>query len=765
MSKNKRKAIKGSEKKKSLFKIILKYSFKVIIFGIGFIMLFAILIYIGLFGKLPSKQELSTINNNVATEVYSANNVLMGKYYYQNRMIPYKNNISSNVLNALIATEDSRFFEHKGVDIVSMGRVIVRSLLLFDRSQGGGSTISQQLAKNLYSRKQYGNLSLLINKIKEIFIASRLEDIYTKKEILYLYLNTVPFGEGVYGIEAASLRFFNKHSSELNIPEAATIIGMLAANTAYNPRINPKKSLQRRNIVIKRMVSAGYVSEKRGVRLCETKINLDYKRFNHNTGIAPYFRDYVKKEAVKILKSEYGDRYNIYSDGLKIYTTIDETLQGYAEKAVFKHMSALQKEFKKHWRNRYPWKDKPYVFNNEMRKSERYKDFKALGLNEKQIKERMRKLTSMKIFAYPKPKRVNLSPLDSISHYLKILNAGFLVMNPHNGAVLAWVGGVNHKYFKLDHVTIKRQAGSTFKPFVYAAALEQGKSPCDFISNSRVTYKDYKNWSPSNSDNNHNGYYSLKGALANSVNTVTAKIIMDVGVENVVDLAHNMGIESQLPNVPAISLGAASMNLKELLTAYSCFCNRGEKVNSFTIKRIEDRNGKVLYMHQTSYDNNKVISVKTSQLINYMLNHAVEAGTGKNLINTYHLKSNIAGKTGTTQNNVDGWFIGYTPNLIAGAWVGADNPIVHFRTTALGQGAHTALPIFALFMSQVENNSKYRNFVKANFELLSKYQKKDIACVDFSENNPETSIFNIFKRSKKKDKHKNLLEHMKDLFR
>ncbi len=778
-------------KNKKSYKKFIILSLKGILGVIAVAFLFLLFVYLGVFGRLPSYDELAKVNNDIASEVYTEDGTLMGKYYHQNRMSIENKIISKHAINALVATEDKRFFTHKGFDVISLGRVLFRTILLRDKAQGGGSTISQQLAKNLFPRQKFGPLSILVNKSREVFIASRLEKVYSKDEILNLYLNTVPFGEDVYGIEAASMRFFSEHSSSLKPNEAAVLIGMLAANTAYNPRINPERSIKRRNLVLARMNEFGFLSDKEFTKYINSDLELKYHKIDHNTGIAPYFRELIRKKAQGILENEYGDNYDLYKDGLKIYTTIDPVLQKYADEAVQMHMASLQKEFKYHWLNRDPWKNHPAVFNHALHSSDRYKDLKVQGKSEDEIIAEMKKITKMNIFAYPDGKDVNLSPLDSIKHYLKILNTGFMVMDPQSGKVLAWVGGVNHKYFQYDHITSRRQVGSTFKPVVYTAALMEGMRPCDYISNERRVYEDYQDWSPANADGDHEGYYSLKGGLTNSVNTITAEIMVKTGVDKVLGLAEDMGVKSKLPAVPSICLGTGEISLQEMLTVYSCFANKGVKKEPFGIVRIEDKSGKVLYEHESEEDEAAVLDKETVDLMNYMLQGVVQNGTGRGLRSVYGLRSQIAGKTGTTQDNADGWFIGFTPTLLAGAWVGAESPVVHFRSTTLGQGAHMALPIYGLFMQKVERDPKYRKYTRSQFPDLNRDEGLMVDCADFSITDPDRNFFDIFrfgKRSRpdttglklsdedraryeqlqekqRKEKSKGLLNRMKDLFR
>ena len=746
--------------------------------------IFVLLVYLGLFGSLPGQSELSKIKQNTASEIYSVDGKLMGRYYIQNRITIDNKNISKYVKDALVATEDSRFFEHEGVDFISLGRVIVKSILLGDRSQGGGSTISQQLAKNLYPRKHLGFLTLPVGKVKEIFIASRLEDIYTKEEILTLYLNTVPFGENIYGIETAAHRFFGKGSKYLNPAESATLIGMLAANTRYNPHRNPELSRKRRNIVLNRMAEHKAISAAEAKKFKAAPIKLKYHRIDINTGIAPYFRARIKNKIEDILKKKYGDTYNLLTDGLKITTTIDSRLQGYAEYAVHMQMKRLQQEFNNHWKGRDPWDRFPDIYLNALRHSQRYKSLKKHGKSEKETLKIMRQKVAMKIFTYDGEKEVTMSPIDSIKYYLRMLNAGFIAINPKNGHILAWVGGVDHKTSEYDHVTAHRQVGSTFKPIVYTAAMKNGMEPDTYISNERRVYKKYKNWSPANHDGNYEGWYSLKGGLVNSVNTISAEVIIRTGVNKVIDLAEEMGITSHIPKVPSIALGTAEISLLEMVRAYATFPNYGKPVKTAELLMIEDRNGNILWKNEEKPLKNQIYDRDVAFAIVDMLRGVVERGTGRGLRSTYGLKSEMGGKTGTTQNNSDGWFIGFTPGLVAGAWVGNDIPSIHFRSTALGQGAHTALPVFARFMQRTEADPDFRRMTAATFYRLPFDLAEELSVPDYTLEDPDKNIFEkmfskpdaekLKKRQerqkqkaekKKKRDQKSILDRMKSLFK
>ncbi len=776
---------KLSNKKSSWKKKLLIFCFKAGAAGLAVFALFVLFVYLGLFGRLPSEAELAKIQNHTASEVFTADNQLMGRFFVEHRLTIDNSEVSEHVKNALVATEDSRFFEHNGLDFISLGRVVVRTVIFGDKAQGGGSTISQQLAKNLYPRMRLGFMTLPVGKTKEIFTAARLEAIYSKEDILTLYLNTVPFGEDIFGIEVASRRFFGKKSKSLNPAEAATLVGMLAANTAYNPRVNPERSIKRRNIVLKRMKEQGVLSDAEYQKWQQSKIILRYYKIDHNTGIAPYFREKIRVKAQKILENEYGDEYDIYSDGLKIFTSIDSRLQDYAELAVDKQMTRLQGEFERHWKGRDPWEKHPQVYLDALRKSKRYKKLSAAGWNEEKIFKHMEQKVPMSIYTHAGEKKVTMSPADSVKHYLKLLNTGFVAINPQNGHVLAWVGGIDHKTFQYDHVTSNRPVGSTFKPILYATALTEGVEPCEWISNEQQVYEDYNDWNPSNSNGNHEGYYTVKGGLAGSVNTISAKLITRVGIGDVIDMAEDMGIEGNIPKVPSIALGTAELSLLEMVSAYTTFVNYGRPVEPIDLLRIEDRYGNVLYTNEEEQDSRQVYDEEVAHFIIEMMRGVVENGTGSSLRTLFHLNSELAGKTGTTQDNSDGWFIGYTPGLVAGAWVGNDQPSIRFRSTALGSGGHMALPIFARFMQKLEKDTKRAEYYAKSFYPIPDDLQDRLACDDYSLEDPDQDIFDRFldsfdrpdstkikrreerkaKKAAKKKDHKSVLQRMKDLFK
>nr|WP_246205974.1 transglycosylase domain-containing protein [Fulvivirga aurantia] len=687
----------------------------------------------GTFGPIPTQEELANIKNNLATEVYSADGKVIGRYFLQQRTPTAYEDIDKSVVDALIATEDARFYEHEGVDYRSLIRVLVKTVILQDRSGGGGSTISQQLAKNLFPRQQSDVFYLATRKIKEILIAYRLENTYTKQEILTLYLNTVPFGENIYGIEMAANRFFSKSAKELAPQESAVLVGMLKANHTYNPRLFPENSLVRRNTVLLQMNKYEYLSDDSLNMLLEKPLTLDYKRISNNEGPATYFIEQLRKKVEAWCAANTkpdGSNYNMYTDGLKIYTTIDSRIQQYAQGAVQKHMKELQKTFDNHWGKQSPWYDNPSILTNAISQSPRYKKLREKGMNHDEALAEMGKTLPMKIFSWEGDVEKNLSPIDSIKHYLKFLHTGAIALNPKDGAVKAWVGGINHEYFKYDHAkfSTKRQVGSTFKPFVYAAALEKGMDPCDYISARKTTYTNLEGWSPDNADKSENELkYSFEGALAQSVNTVSIKVLEEVGIEQTATFARNAGIESELPEVASLALGTADISLVEMAGAYSSFANGGELVKPYFISEIKSQRGESLYKAEPK-TYGRVMSEETTQMMNKLLQAVVDNGTAGRVRWKYNLDNELAGKTGTTQANADGWFIGYNPELVMAVWVGADNPGIRFRSTALGSGANTALPIFAETFKQINNDPQLRKIAKAGFGPLPESLRNRLDC-------------------------------------
>lgn len=682
----------------------------------------------------PGGAELKNIRNQVASEVYSADSVLLGRYYIQDRTEVSYEEISPAVIAALIATEDVRFYQHGGVDYRSLARVLIRSILQRDESSGGGSTITQQLAKNLYPRRKYWLLPVLINKLREVRIATRLESIYSKKEIIELYLNTVPFPDNVYGIQAAAQRFFSVPAGKLTTEQAATLIGTLKATHSYNPRLFPDRSLKRRNVVLAQMVKYNFLPVPRVDSIKTTPLGLVYQQQTLRQELAPYFRTVVQQELQEWCsnnKKADGTPYNLFTDGLKIYTTIDSKLQQYAERALVTQMKHVQKMFFDHWRTIDPWADKEWIVDQAVRRSQRYQRLEQQGITEAEIMEIMGKPLPMTLFTWDGPKEDTISPLDSIRHHLKYLNAGFIAMEPSTGKVKAWVGGIDHGFFQYDHVKVstKRQVGSVFKPIVFAMALEQGADPCGFMEAERETYIDNegKEWTPRNAQYDYGVDYSMRGAMAYSVNTVSVKLIEMAGISNTIRLARKMGISSDIPHVPSIALGSCSISLMEMTTAYASFANEGMSVTPYFVSTITDASGNVHNLMPESRAK-RVMSEETARLVTSMLRTVVQEGTASRLRWRYGVYNDVAGKTGTTQANADGWFMAMTPGLVMGAWVGADDPRIRFRSTELGQGASTALPITAYFLKEISKDPQYDSLSRLKFPSLSRQLQKRLAC-------------------------------------
>lgn len=720
---------------------------------IAFFVVLYVLVVTGATGALPDREELAKVENPMASEVYSADSVLLGRFFVQERSNVRYEDIPKSVVDALVATEDVRFYEHHGVDYRSLGRVMVKTVLLQKESAGGGSTITQQLVKNLYPRKKYSLLSLPINKVREMVIANRIEKVYEKNDILTLYLNTVPFGENIFGIEAAAQRFYSIPMKSLSTSQAAVLIGMLKATYSYNPRIFPKQAETRRNVVLAQMEKYGMITEAEKETNTTEPIALRYNRITHHTGLAPYFREYLRGEMIEWVQkfNEKNDSsFNLYVDGLKIYTTIDSRLQRAAEDAVRAQMAGIQKKFDNHWGKAEPWGDNARVLESAVKRSDRYQALSRSGKSHSEIMEIMKKPLPMSLFTYEGEQEATMSPLDSIKHYLMFLNAGVLAMDPRYGDIKVWVGGINHEYFQYDHVkeSTKRQVGSTFKPIVYASAIEQGARPCAFITAEKTVYSNMEGWAPKNTDENYDLKFSMPGALAYSVNTVSVRVLEKAGMANTIRLAHNMGVKSELEAVPSMALGTADISVMEMVNAYATFANNGKSPKPFYLTSITTHSGEVLQKFKREKAS-QVMQEETAQLMLHMLRRAVNEGTSASLRSQFGLTNDIAGKTGTTQSNTDGWFIGITPKLVVGAWVGGDDPSIRFRTTALGQGARTALPIVGEFFRLTRNDKSLDSLNHARFAALPAGLEKKIGCEFYKEDR------NIFRKlSGRKEKKK-----------
>ncbi|MDO6760533.1 transglycosylase domain-containing protein [Tamlana sp. 2_MG-2023] len=726
-------------------------------FGILFLIGLYFSIYLGAFGKLPSTQDLSSIIQEESTEVLDKDGLLIGKYYiYDRQPLEYKD-FPEHLIDALVATEDVRFFQHDGIDNVSLLRVFVKSILLQDKSSGGGSTVTLQLAKNLFGRKDYWLFGIVVNKFKESIIAKRLEEIYTKEEILTLYFNTVPFSDNTYGIESASQKFFNKSTKDLTISESAILVGSLKANTYYNPRLNLKRSQERRDVVLSQMEKYGYLPKDSLEAISQEDVVLNYRSFNHDMGVAPYFREQVKKELTAILDtivSPDGEPYDLYKDGLVVHTTLDYKMQELAEEAMKSHMTKLQKAFEDSYGDSGPWtQDK--LIDAEIKKLPKYKQYKAQGLSDAQINDSLAIKRDVELFSWEGDTIRNISVRDSISEYLKLLNTGMLSVDPSTGAVRTYIGGIDYRVFKYDHITqSERQVGSTFKPVVYTAAIQNGMDPCAYFSLAKVTYTNYDNWTPGNSGGDEvDPYenYSLEKALSHSVNTIAVKVLNKVGIPKVVEQAKKMGITKELPAEPSLALGVAQINLKELTGAYTSFVNGNHPVKPYYITKIEDRNGNVIASFEPEIAKDEAFSDYTRQVMLEFMQATVNEGTAKRLRSSYGLNNAMAGKTGTTQDNKDGWFVGITPKLVTVTWVGNDNHSIGFKTTGMGQGANSALPIFAEFYQKLNADISFNDITNAKFESPSEQVISDLSCAPEKR---DSFLKRLFKSKNKKKKFK-----------
>ncbi len=718
------------------------------IFAVGFgsVLLFIFAILIGVFGHVASRSDLRNLNQSVASEVYSADSVLLGKYFIENRLPTSLDSISPYIVNALIATEDARFFEHGGVDLRATFRVLFRTILSGDESSGGGSTISQQLAKNLYPRKRLGKLTMPVAKFKEMIVARRLERVYDKNQILALYLNTVPYGENVFGIKIAAERFFSTTPFDIKIEDAATLVGMLKANTAYNPVRNPERAKERRNVVFGQMVKYKHLDQAAADSLSKLPVVTHYYVESHNDGKATYFRETLRlqlDEELKKYNHPDGRPYNLYTDGLKIYTTINSKMQDHAEEAVQFQMKALQKSFIQHFKG-YGKSAVPYgsetLLEEQKKLTDRYKQLKERGLTDAQIDSNFLTPTKMTIFSWDTKTQdldTLMSPLDSLKYYLSILSTGLLAADPHTGKVLAWVGGVNFKHFKFDHVNALRQVGSTFKPVVYAKAIEAGVSPCDRFSNEFTNYPEWDNWAPRNADGKYGGSYSMMGGMRMSVNTTAVRLIMhdSVGIDSVIALAKRMGISSKIPQEPGIALGAVDATLFEMVRLFSVFANRGVMPKMTMLSRIETKDGQPIAEFESPDPRTftRVLQEQHADMVRHLLQGVVDGGTGGRLRwlqNSDFRFLHAAGKTGTTDNNSDGWFLCFTPSIVVGGWVGAEQPLVRWRSTRLGQGGATALPIVGRFLRNTYNDPAFKDWTKQSFPPLTGAAAMAFGCPD-----------------------------------
>ena len=727
-----------------------------------FALLMFLVLLVWMFADIPSFAELENPDNKLATQIIAEDGEILTTFHIENRTYVSYDELSENLVHAAVATEDVRFYRHSGIDFIGLGRVLFKTILLSNSSQGGGSTITQQLAKTLYPRAEMEkkipgiyHIKMVWTKLKEWITAVKLERDYTKDEIMTMYLNSIFFGSGAYGVRAASETFFGKHPSELTIEESAMLVGMVNKPTRYNPALNPDKALVRRNFVIGQMEKAGYFDDQAkaaGVKttafrdsIRQIPIELNYQVQDHNSGHAPYFRDMVRRvmSAKKPKRSSYsvpedytadslswatddlygwleknkkadGTPYDLDRDGLRIYTTINYKMQKYAEEAVQERMRDLQADFRKDLRHKTnkpfsndidaPTRDR--LIQQARMWSDRYRVLKKKGLNDSQIFKTFSEPVNMRVFAYNKKGYIDttMTPDDSIRYYKSILRTAFVAMEPGTGHVKAYVGGPDYRYFKYDNVRQgKRQVGSTIKPFLYTLAMQEGLTPCTKVTNVPVTFltPGGETWTPRSTDKEEwiGKTVTLKWGLTNSSNNISAFLMKQYGPEAMADMMKRMGIQSHVDEVPSLCVGPADLTLWEMVAAYNTFPSRGVYVTPLFVTRIEDRQGNVL----SEFTNRKreAIAESTAYLMVNLMEGVVQGGTASRLRYRYNLTGEIAGKTGTTNDNSDGWFIGYTPTLVAGVWTGAEDRQVHFQSITYGQGAHMSLPTWGIFMKKV----------------------------------------------------------------
>ena len=705
-----------------------------IVFSVGVLSFVSIFLAagLGLLGKMPEFRQLENPKTNLATQIYSSDNKVIGKFYYNDNRTPlYYEEIPKNLIDALIATEDERFYDHSGIDLRSTLRAVI-----YLGAKGGASTVSQQLARQLFTGVRSRNtVDAVIQKIKEWVIAVQLERRYAKKEILTMYLSLYDFNYNADGLRSAANIYFSKEPSDLLLEESAMLVGMLKNSSLYNPIRRPELVISRRNIVFQQMLRNEMLTQKEVDSLQQLPLQIEFNPQSHREGLATYFRAYLRQFMLNWIQDNPkpdGEKYNLYLDGLTIYTTLNSKMQTYAETAVKEHMSNLQDAFFEQntakWNPTAPFldlteKEIERLMDQAMMRSERWRKMKLAGKTEDEIKAGFEQKTAMKIFSWKGEIDTVMSPIDSIRHYKHFLRSGMMSMNPQTGHVKAWVGGINYKHFQFDHVFQgKRQIGSTFKPFVYASAIDQLKlSPCDsfpdgFYCVEARKFGAHEAWCPKNSGDRYTGMRTLKNALANSVNTISARLIDKVGPGPVSKLAADLGISSQIPNVPSIALGTADLSVYEMVAAYGAFANQGIYVKPVIVTRIEDKNGTVLF--EATPETRDVLSAESAYVAVKLLEGVTESGSGIRLRHRgaeennpyfgtvvtgypYEFQNPIAGKTGTTQNQSDGWFIGMVPNLVTGVWVGGEDRATHFNSIAYGQGATMALPIWGLYMKKL----------------------------------------------------------------
>ena len=680
----------------------MKKGWKIVIVVLGiiiFIPLFFISsVQIGVFGRLPGKKELISFRNATASVVLSHEGETIGRFFSENRItIPF-DQMPAHLINSLVATEDARFYEHSGIDSRSLVRVVFKSILFSDRSSGGGSTITQQLAKNMYGRKDYRVFSVILNKTREVILAKRIEKVFTKDKILELYLNTVSFGENIYGIEAASQRYFSKKAADLKVEEAALLTGMLKANTMYNPRLYPQNAVRRRNVVLGQMEKYSYLEGRAADSLSALPIKLDYNKTDLS-GPADYFMVRVRIETDRILNeisSFRGKEWDIERDGLIITTTLRMPLQQAAGEAFAAHMPRMQKR-----------------------------------LNEQ--------------YSTSSGRRALKGIPDSLKKMMTTLHAGLLAMDPATGAIMAWNGGIDFKTQPYDQILARRQLASVFKPFIFAAALEDGVEPCRYLDNDSVTLSGFNDWSPENYNHSYGGKYSLAGALAQSMNIPTFSLFLMIGFDKVDRLWQEMGFSFPLVNMPSLAMGTAEASILEVARAYAAFANDGMLVTPYLIESVKAPDGRILWQYMPPRRSDRVLSERSATLMAAMLEKAIREGTGASVHSAYGVKVPLAGKTGTSQNYADAWFAAFNPAMVIVSRVGASTPSIHFNSGSYGSGSALALPLVALTLKKVEKNKEIMSVINTPFAPLPPELEMALDCPDFREKSFFDRLFDIFR--------------------
>ncbi len=745
-------------------KKIILFLVKLVALAILILGLFFTAVYYNIFGHLYTKLELKDFRNETASIVISDDGTLIGKFFDENRTNVEFKDLPKYLVDALIATEDVRYYEHGGVDSRSMFRVLIKSILLGQKKSGGGSTLTQQLAKNMYGRKSYGPLTMPINKMKEVILASRLEEIYSKDEILTLYLNTVPFGENVLGIQSASRRFFNKDVRNLKVEEAAVLIGLLKANTYYNPRLYPEHALSRRNVVIEQMEKYEYLAKRTADSLQSLTLNLDYANLE-SEGPANYFLVQVKKEVKELLKSinrELDTVYDIRKSGLIIETTLNIDLQNYALMAFQSHLGKMQLRMDQQYKRGASKLELDKIANAQLKKLKIKKDT--------DIREK-REMFSWKGFYTD-----SITYRDSIKKDLILLHAGLIAADPNTGAIKTWVGGIDHRKYPYDQIFAQRQTASAFKPILYATAFEGGAMPCQYLDNDELVLTDYDNWNPQNYNHSVGGKYSIAGALAKSMNIPTVNLFLQLPFKSVQTMWSNLGFSQTLEYNPSTALGAATASLYEMAFAYASFANGGTKVEAQIISSIKNSKGEVLYQNEFLHKKEQLLSENSAILLNAILQKAINEGTGRSMKNVYGVQLPLAGKTGTSQNYADAWFLAYNPNLVMATRVGASMPSIHFNNGANGSGSTLALPLIAKTLQKAQKNRKIKNKYFTAFAELPVVYEHILDCDDFIETtdienffgeifkNKNTTFDKASKKAARKAKRKNKKSFFKRIF-